>query len=82
MEITMKIKIVPFSVPSHVYQDKPAQPRQNGLMIGSNPGISLADLDASVLNELCNQVRESVFLKANKYDPYIGNGYHSSMKAG
>ena len=70
MEINLKIKIVPFAVPTEVYQDRPPQPRQNGLVLGNNPGIPLADLDASVLNDLCNNFRAEIFKKAKKSDIY------------
>jgi hypothetical protein len=56
----MNIDLVPFATPNFVI-----------LKIKGGPSLSLAEIDAEDLSELCYQFREDIFKKAGKADPEI-----------
>jgi len=58
-----------FSTPDCAIPESRPGVRQNGIVpIGS---ISLSDIEASVLSDLCDQYRAEVFKKAGKPDPRV-----------
>ena len=66
-EISIKIKIHPFNVPSFVVREVKARPREEGFQ--EAPGIPLSDIDAVTLDEMCNEFANAVFAKAGKERP-------------
>ena len=66
---TIQQKIRPFTTPNYVTVEAPPRPRQDGWT--TSPTISIADLDADTLSEMCAEFRAAVFAKAGKHDPLV-----------
>lgn len=62
MEVTIKIKLKPFTVPNYVLVDLPPGKREDGLQ--EPPKYRLEDLDPATLGAMCDEFREAVFTKA------------------
>jgi hypothetical protein len=67
-EVTIKIKVKPFTVPNFVVREVVARPRQEGVKFDDS-GIPLSDLDAYTLEEMCEEFTNAVFAKAGKQRP-------------
>jgi hypothetical protein len=65
----MEVEVLAFSTPSYVRLKTPPGQRQDGFK--EAPAIPLSELDAEVLDTLCNDFRAQVFLKAGKQDPMV-----------
>ena len=66
-DVTVKIKIKPFTVPRTVYMDLPPRPKQEGMTVPQHYFVK--DLDAETLSQLCDEFRKSIFELAEKTDP-------------
>ena len=66
MEVSIKIKLKPFQVPSFVLTEKEGL-KQDGIQ--EVPKFRLSDLDSHTLDKLCEEFRDSVFKKAGKEQP-------------
>lgn len=64
---TLKVELQPFTTPNFVIGKMPPRPRQEGLQEG--PKWALAEIEASILSEMCHAFRQEVFKKAEKKDP-------------
>jgi len=71
--ITIKIKVRPFTVPNFILIDMPPKPRQDGIHDLQENKLSLSDLDASTLHEMCEEFANAVFAKAGKSRPKTSN---------
>jgi hypothetical protein len=67
MEVNIKLKLRPVTVPNFVSVDEPAHPREEG--IGEGHKFAITELDAEVLEALCVQFRADLFKNAGKTDP-------------
>jgi hypothetical protein len=67
MTITTKVELMPFLTPNFVIQKVEPGKREEGLR--HVPQYALAELDADVLDALCNEFRSEIFKKAGKRDP-------------
>lgn len=70
MEISLKVEVMPFSVPTRVYE---VINKDLYRETGEIPDITypLSALDTFTLNKLCEQFRQSVFAVAGKECPNI-----------
>ena len=68
MEVSINIKLRPFTVPNYVLVEQKAHPKQDGF---SPDGLKyhLSDLDSITLDRLCDEFRAAVFKKANRGIP-------------
>lgn len=62
-----RLKLQPWLVPNFAFAQMPPHLRQEG--IGGNPKFALAELDADILAQMCDDFRAEVFRKAGKPDP-------------
>lgn len=62
----MKIELEaqPFTTPNFVLLKMPPRPRHEGMI--ESPKLALKDVDAAVLNQLCDKFRDEIFAKAHK----------------
>jgi len=65
MEVNVKIKVKPFRVPNFVLADKQSSDPSN------DTKFALADLEPEVLEALCEEFTNEVFIKAGKQRPPI-----------
>lgn len=67
MKVNINVELKPFTVPHFVLTVSAPKPRQEGFT--ESQKYALSDLDASILDKLCNQFRDDVFDKAGKRQP-------------
>ena len=67
MDLEIKVKIKPFSVPNFVIEEAPAGKREEGFREAKS--YPIGSVDAELLSALCDQFRRDVFAKAKKADP-------------
>lgn len=69
--ITIKTGLKPFTVPNFVVAVQAARPRQEGFT--EAPKYALSEIPSETLSDLCDRFRKSVFEKAGKADPRLGD---------
>jgi hypothetical protein len=62
--IKTDVELHPFRVPNYVIVKTEPKPRQDGY--SEAPKYHLSELSESVLNELCEQFKKDVFIKAGR----------------
>jgi hypothetical protein len=67
--VTINIKLKPFSTPNFVVLEMPTKPRQDGFS-SDGSSIPISEVDATVLSALCDDFRAEVFRKAGKADSF------------
>lgn len=68
-KITIGLEARPWEIPDGVHINMPPGKRQDGFIVAKP--ISLKDVDAEILAQLCNRFRKDVFKAAGKEDPEI-----------
>ncbi len=69
MEVTIKVKLKPFTVPNFVLVDERPQARDEGFKEGRK--YALNEIDEYSLAKLCDDFKSEVFRKAGKDMPPI-----------
>lgn len=64
----MNVKFKSWTTPNFVFMDLPPRPRQEGVNFDRS-SMSIKDIEASDLADLCDRFRADVFKKAGKADP-------------